>query len=67
MTLFKVPTVQNKYGGHFADLDIYGTVNWTNNVGTKIGYRAMDVGYLIKRDTGSMTLKGLYVAVVARY
>jgi len=67
VTGLKIPTVQNKYGGHFADVDIYGTVNWTNNVGTQLGYRAMDVGYLAKRDTGSMTLKGLYVAIVARY
>ena len=67
LTGLKIPTVQDKYGGHFADIDIYGTFNWTGNVGTQIGYRAMDVGYLIKRDTGSMTLKGLYVAIVARY
>ena len=67
MTALKIPSVQNKYGGHFADVDIYGTVNWTPNVGTQIGYRAMDVGYLVKRDTGAMTLKGMYVAVVARY
>jgi len=63
----KVPTVQERYGGHFADIDIYGTINFTPNVGTQLGYRAMDVGYLVKTDTGSMTLKGLYVAVVARY
>jgi hypothetical protein len=67
VTGLKIPTVQNKYGGHFADVDVYGTVNWTSNVGTQIGYRAMDVGYLAKRDTGSMTLKGIYVGVVARY
>ena len=67
VTALKIPSVQNKYGGHFADVDIYGTVNWTPNVGTQIGYRAMDVGYLVKRDTGAMTLKGMYVAVVARY
>lgn len=67
VTAIKIPTVENKYGGHYADVDIYGTVNWTPNVGTQIGYRAMDVAYLIKRDTGSMALKGLYVAVVARY
>ena len=67
VTAFKIPTVQEKYGGHFADVDIYGTVNWTNNVGTQIGYRDMDVAFLVKRDSGAMTLKGLYVAVVARY
>jgi hypothetical protein len=67
VTAFKIPTVQDKYGGHFADVDIYGTVNWTNNVGTQIGYRDMDVAFLVKRDSGAMTLKGFYVAVVARY
>ena len=67
ITGLKVPTVQGRYGGHFADVDIYGTINFTPNVGTQIGYRAMDVGYLVKTDTGAMTLKGLYVAVVARY
>ena len=67
VTAFKIPTVQDKYGGHFADVDIYGTVNWTNNVGTQIGYRDMDVGLLVKRDSGAMTLKGLYVSIVARY
>jgi hypothetical protein len=67
LTAFKLPTVQDKYAGHFADVDIYGTVNWTNNIGTQIGYRSMDVGLLVKRDSGAMTLKGLYVAVVARY
>jgi hypothetical protein len=67
LTAFKLPTIQEKYSGHFADVDIYGTVNWTNNIGTQIGYRDMDVAFLIKRDSGAMTLKGLYVAVVARY
>jgi len=67
VTGLKIPTVQNKYGGHFADVDIYGLVNWTPNVGTQIGYRSMAVGYLVKSDTGSMTLKGLYVGLVARY
>jgi hypothetical protein len=67
VTAFKLPTVQSKYAGHFVDVDIYGTVSWTKNVGTQIGFRSMDVGYLVKRDTGNMTLKGLYVGIVARY
>ena len=67
LTAFKLPTVQNKYVGHFADVDIYGTVNWTNNIGTQIGYRDMDVGLVVKHDSGAMTLKGFYVSIVARY
>jgi hypothetical protein len=42
-------------------------VNFTNNVGVKGGYRSRDVAYLIKTDTGSLTLKGIYIGAVVRY
>jgi hypothetical protein len=42
-------------------------VNFTNNIGVKGGYRSRDVGYLIKTDTGSLTLKGIYIGAVVRY
>ena len=67
VTAFKLPTIQNKYTGHYVDVDIYGTVNFTSNVGAQLGFRTMDVGYLVKTDSGSMTLKGLYLGIVARY
>jgi hypothetical protein len=67
VTAFKLPTIQNKYSGHYVDVDVYGTVNFTRNVGAQLGFRAMDAGYLVKTDTGNMTLKGLYLGVVARY
>ena len=50
--------------GHYVDLDIYGTVNFTNNVGAQVGYRSLDVGYLVDTDTGSFTLKGMYFGIV---
>lgn len=57
--------------GHYFDLDIYGTLNFTNNVGAQIGYRSLDVGvaYL---DNGiangvDFKLRGLYFGIVARY
>jgi len=53
--------------GHYFDVDFYGTVNFTNNVGVKGGYRSRDVGYLIKTDSGSLTLKGIYFGAVIRY
>ena len=46
---------------------IYGTVNFTNNIGVKGGYRSLDLGYIIKDDTGSFTLKGIYFGAVLRY
>jgi len=68
LTAFKIPdSVDNRYNAHYFDLDLYGTVNFTNNVGVKGGYRSRDVGYLIKTDTGALTLKGIYFGAVLRY
>ncbi len=66
-TGFKIPTIDGKYGGHYFDVDVYGTLNFTNNVGIQGGFRALDLGYLIKDDTGSFTLLGPYIAAVLRY
>ena len=40
-------------------LRLYGTVNFTRNVGAQVGYRSFDVGYLVRRDTGAFTVKGM--------
>jgi len=53
--------------GHYVEVDVYGTVNFTNNVGVQLGYRSLDLGYLVDTDTGSFVVKGLYFGVVARY
>ena len=60
-------TIDDRYNAHYVDFDLYGTVNFTNNVGVKGGYRSRDVGYLIKTDSGSLTLKGIYFGAVVRY
>jgi hypothetical protein len=68
ITGFKIPdSVDSRYNAHYVDVDIYGTMNFTNNVGVQAGYRSLDLGYLIKEDAGSFTLKGLYVGAVLRY
>jgi len=68
VTGFKIPdSIDERYKAHYVDVDIYGTVNFTNNVGAQFGYRSLDLGYLIKKDTGSFTLKGIYFGAVARY
>jgi hypothetical protein len=68
LTGIKVPdSISKDFKAHYADLDIYGTVNLTNNIGAQLGYRSFDVGYLLEQDTGSFKLKGLYFGVVARY
>jgi hypothetical protein len=68
LAVFAIPhSIDSRYQGHDVDLDIYGTVNFTPNIGVKGGYRSLDVGYLIKSDSGSMTLRGLYIGAVARF
>ena len=64
----KIPdSIDSRYNAHYVDLDIYGTLNFTNNIGVKGGYRSRDVGYLIKSDSGQFTLKGIYFGAVLRY
>jgi hypothetical protein len=60
-------SLSEEYNAHYADLDIYGTVNFTNNVGAQLGYRSFDVNYVVKKDTGSFVVRGLYFGIVARY
>ena len=68
VTGFTVPSsVSAEYNAHYADIDVYSTINLTNNVGVKAGYRSLDVGYVVKADTGSFVLRGLYVGAVLRY
>ena len=65
---FKIPdSIDSRYNAHYVDIDVYGTLNLTNNIGVKGGYRSRDVGYLIKSDTGQFTMKGIYVGAVLRY
>ena len=64
----KIPdSISKEYKAHYVDLDIYGTLNFTNNIGVQVGYRSLDVGYHVETDTGSFVLKGIYFGVVARY
>jgi hypothetical protein len=53
--------------GHYVDVDIYGTLNFTDHFGVQGGYRSLDVGYGFKTDAGSFTLKGIYLGGVVRY
>jgi len=67
VSAFKLPTVEDRYAGHYVDVDIYGTLNFTNNIGVKGGFRSMNLGYLVKQDTGDFTMNGVYVSAVLRY
>jgi hypothetical protein len=65
-TFFKLPEIQANSGRYF-DLDLYGTVNFTDNVGAQGGYRSFDVVYKVDNDNGTLRLKGLYFGGVVRF
>ena len=65
-TFFKLPEIEGNSGRYF-DLDLYGTVNFTNNVGVQGGYRSFDVIYKVEDDNGDLQLKGLYFGGVVRF
>jgi hypothetical protein len=65
-TFFKLPEIQGNSGRYF-DIDVYGTVNFTDNVGAQGGYRSFDVIYKVENDNGDLQLKGLYFGGVLRF
>ena len=65
---FKLPEgIDENYRARYYDFDLYGTVNFTENVGAQLGYRSFDVFYKIDNDEGALTLKGLYFGGVVRF
>lgn len=64
----KLPeSINDDYRAKYYDLDIYATVNFTNNVGVQGGYRSFDVLYKVEKDAGNLKLKGLYVGGLVRF
>ncbi len=68
VTGFRLPDnlIKNTQG-HYVDVDVYGTLNFTNNIGVQAGFRSLNVGYFVKPDSGDFKLKGAYFGLVARY
>jgi hypothetical protein len=65
---FRLPeSVREGYKAHYADLDIFGTINFNRFVGAQVGWRSLDVGYLVEDDLGNFDVRGMYFGIVARY
>ena len=62
----RIPRLIKDNTGHYLDVNVYGTLNFTNYIGVQVGYRSLDVGYCLETDTGSFTVQGVYFGV-ARY
>ncbi len=64
----KLPeSINEDYRAKYYDLDIYGTVNFTDHFGAQAGYRSFDVLYKVEQDEGDLKLKGLYVGGIVRF
>ena len=55
------------YHGRNLDVDAYATLNLSRHLGFNVGYRTIDVSYLIDRQTGDFRLGGVYASAVLRY
>ena len=65
---FRIPDgIDERYQTHYFDFDLYGTVNFNDYVGAQIGYRKLDLGYVIEDDRGDFKAKGIYFGGVVRY
>ena len=53
--------------GHYADMDTYAMLNFTDSFGVKGGYRKFDVAYTTTNDTGTFKLDGWYVGAALRF
>jgi hypothetical protein len=63
-----VSKIDSKSEGHYFDLDIYGTVNFTDHAGAQAGYRSFNVFYQVDdNNSGNLKLKGLYFGGVLRF
>jgi hypothetical protein len=69
LTYFRVPENLGgeDFGGRYLDFDLYGTFNFTENVGAQVGYRSIDVNYFADLDAGTLTFKGMYFGGVVRF
>jgi hypothetical protein len=65
---FRVPdSLSDEFGGKYLDYNFYGMVNFTRNVGARIGRRSIDLDYFKDLDSGSLNFGGWYFGGVVRY
>ena len=67
-TIFQLPDdLIAGYRAKYVDFDIYGTLNLSKHVGANLGYRSIELNYLIARDSGELKLNGIYLSGVFRF
>jgi hypothetical protein len=69
-TAFELPKsegVLKGYDGKWYDIDVYGTVNFTDHAGVQVGYRSIQVSFRKDQDYGDLVLQGPYLRGVVRF
>jgi hypothetical protein len=69
-TGFQLPKsegVLSGYDGKWYDIDVYGTVNFTDHAGVQVGYRSIQVSFRKDQDHGDLVLQGPYLRGVVRF
>jgi hypothetical protein len=67
MTGIQLPDVAEDIEAKYIEYNAYGTVNFSDNFGFRVGYRSMDIDYVVELDSGNFELKGWYFGGVARF
>jgi hypothetical protein len=65
-TFFKYDNDED-FRAKFYDFDIYGAAHFGKHLGAQIGYRQLDVDFLVDGDAGTMTMKGPYFGGFVRF
>ncbi|HAK55535.1 MAG: hypothetical protein QF463_14935 [Vicinamibacterales bacterium] len=68
LTGFKLPEgIDENHRGEYIDIDIYTTLNFTDNVGFQFGYRSVNLIYQVSQDAGDVKLRGFYYGGLVRF
>lgn len=65
---FRLPSdVVRNHSGRYVDLDIYTTLNFTQQIGAQIGYRSLDLNVVTHEDLADLRLEGMYMGGLFRF
>ena len=65
---FRLPEgIDENARGEYVDVDVYGTLSFSEHLGAQIGYRSLDLNFRFEDDSGRLKLEGLYVAALLRF
>jgi hypothetical protein len=64
---FKLPDFNDDYEANYFDIDIYGSVNFSDHLGVQVGWRRMTTFLRVKTDQGDLRFQGIWFGGALRY